>query len=181
MSAPDAIQQLVEKFQYNRQEYKNPNSNATQVRAEFIPPFWEALGWDVNHRAGYAMAFRDVVHEDEVKIGGSTKAPDYSFRVGGRRIFFLEAKKPSRDLKHDPEPAFQLRRYAYSAKLPVSMLTDFEELSIYDTRIKPAITDKSHIGRMTYYTFSDYIDKWAEINETFSKEAVMRGAFNRFV
>ena len=181
MSAPDAIQQLVEKFQYNLQEYKNPKYNETQVRVEFINPFWEALGWDVNNRAGHAMTYRDVVHEDEVKVGGSTKAPDYSFRIGGRRIFFLEAKKPSRDLKHDPEPAFQLRRYAYSAKLPVSMLSDFEELGIYDTRIKPAITDKSHVGRMTYYTYDEYIDKWDELAETFSKEAVMRGAFDRFV
>lgn len=181
MPAPDAIKKLVDQFQYNLREYKNPKYNETQVRVEFINPFWEALGWDVNNRAGYAMAFRDVVHEDEIKIGGSTKAPDYSFRIGGRRIFFLEAKKPSRDLKHDPEPAFQLRRYAYSAKLPVSMITDFEELGIYDTRLKPAITDKSHVARMTYYHFTQYLDKWDEINDSFSKEAVLRGAFDRFV
>ena len=87
MAAPDTIHQLVEKFKYNLREYKNPKYNETQVRVEFINPFWEALGWDVNNHAGYALAFRDVVHEDEVKVGGSTKAPDYSFRIGGRRPF----------------------------------------------------------------------------------------------
>jgi len=29
-----------------------------------------------------------------LKVGGATKAPDYSFRIGGTRKFFLEAKKP---------------------------------------------------------------------------------------
>lgn len=147
IQAPETIHQLVDKFHYNLHEYKNPRYSETQVRVEFINPFWEALGWDVLNKAGNAMAYRDVIHEAQIKIGGSTKAPDYAFKVGKECIFFLEAKKPSRDLKHDPEPAFQLRRYAYSAKLPVSILTDFEELSVYDTRIKPAITEKSHVAR----------------------------------
>jgi len=181
MPAPDIIHQLVDKFQYNLHEYKNPKYLETQVRVEFINPFWEALGWDVNNRAGWAMSYRDVVHEDQIRVGGGAKAPDYSFRVGGRRIFFLEAKKPSVDLKSNPEPAFQLRRYAYSAKLPISLLSDFEELSIYDTRLKPAISDKSHVGRMTYYTFNEYVEKWDEIAGTFSKESVQRGAFDRFI
>ena len=181
MPAPDIIHQLVEKFHYNLREYKNPKYLETQVRIEFINPFWEALGWDVSNRAGWAMTYRDVVHEDEVKVGGSTKAPDYSFRLGGRRIFFLEAKRPSLDLKSNPEPAFQLRRYAWSARLPVSLLTDFEELSIYDTRLKPSISDKSHVGRRLYYTFDEYVDKWDEIAETFSKEGVQRGGLQKFV
>ena len=40
MSAPESIQQLVEKFHYNLNEYKNPKYNETQVRVEFINPFW---------------------------------------------------------------------------------------------------------------------------------------------
>jgi len=43
-----------------------------------------------------AEPYREVIHEDAIKIGGRTKAPDYCFRVGGGvRIFFVEAKKPS--------------------------------------------------------------------------------------
>ena len=175
------ISELVEKFSRNIDEYKNPKYNETSVRVEFVNPFWEALGWDVHNKSGYAMAFRDVIHEDEVRVGHTTKAPDYSFRIGGKRIFFLETKKPSVDLKHDPAPAFQLRRYAYSAKLPVSLLTDFEEFIVYDTRLKPSISDKPHVGRMLYFTFEDYIDQWEFIRSVFSKEAVMRGDFDRYI
>ena len=85
------------------------------------------LAWDMSNSKGYAEAYKDVVHEDAVKIGRGTKAPDYAFRIGGVRKFFVETKAPHRNLKNDPHPAFQLRRYAWSAKLPLSILTDFEE------------------------------------------------------
>ena len=75
-----------------------------------------------------------MIHEDAIKIGGQTKAPDYCFRIGGARKFFLEAKKPSVGLKKSPDPAYQLRRYAWSAMLPVSILTNFAEFAIYDCR-----------------------------------------------
>src|SRR3989304_7772548 len=82
-------------------------------------------------------AYKDVIHEDAIKIGGYTKAPDYCFRIGGTRKFFVEAKKPAVDIRQDASPAFQLRRYAWSAQLPLSILTDFEEFAVYDCRIKP--------------------------------------------
>ena len=175
------IENLVEKFQRNLNEYKNPAYNETQIRVEFVNPFWEALGWDVNNKAGYAFTYRDVIHEDEVLVGRTTKAPDYSFRIGGTRVFFMETKKPSVDLKHNPAPAFQLRRYAYSAALPVSVLTDFEEFIVYDCRQKPAISDKPHTGRMMYLNFQDYIGKWDEITSIFSKESVMQGNLTRWI
>ena len=179
--SPQIISDLVKKFERNLDEYRNPKYNETQIRVEFVNPFWKALGWDVDNEKGYSLNYRDVIHDDELKVGRTTMAPDYAFRIGGRRIFFLETKKPALDLKHDSAPAFQLRRYAYSAKLPVSLLTDFEELIVYDCRLKPAITDKPHIGRMTYFTYQEYLKKWDEISRIFSKEAVMQGAFDRFI
>jgi len=114
-----------------------PVYKEAHVRQEFINPFFEALGWDMANLQGFAEAYKEVVHEDAVKMGAATKAPDYSFRVGGTRKFFVEAKTPSVNIKDDSEPAYQLRRYAWSAKLPLSILTDFEEFSVYSCREKP--------------------------------------------
>ena len=86
---------LVARFEQNTDLYKAQPYNETQVRREFIDPFFEALGWDVANKSGYAEAYKDVIHEDAIKVGGATKAPDYCFRIGGVRKFFLEAKKPS--------------------------------------------------------------------------------------
>lgn len=180
MPAPQAILDLVARFQEHRETYKSASYNETQVRRDFIDPFFRELGWDVDNRAGYAEAYRDVVHEDSVKISGATKAPDYGFRIGGQRKFFLEAKKPSVSIKSDVGPAYQLRRYAWSAKLPISVLSDFEEFAVYDCNKKPLPGDLASKGRILYYTFDQYVEKWDEIAGIFSKESVLKGSFDKF-
>ena len=135
------ISDLVERFERNIDAYHSPAYNETQLRIEFVDPFFEALGWDVTNKAGYAEQYKDVIHEDAIKIAGASKAPDYCFRIGGVRKFFLETKKPSIDIKSQTSPAYQLRRYAWSAKLPISILTGFEETAIYDCRVRPKLTD----------------------------------------
>jgi type I restriction-modification system DNA methylase subunit len=178
--AKQNIKKLVERFRYNLDVYKKSTYNETQVRIEFIDPFFEAMGWDVSNKQDHAEQYKDVVHEDAIKIGGSTKAPDYSFRIGGQRKFFVEAKKPSVNIKEDISPSYQLRRYAWSAKLPLSIVTDFEEFSVFDCRIKPNQTDKVAVGRIAYYTFEEYLDKFDEIYDVFSKEAILKGSFDRY-
>ena len=178
--APEAVSHLVERFARNAETYKNPTYNETQVRREFIDPFFKALGWDVDNEQGYAEAYKDVIHEDAIKVGGVTKAPDYCFRIGGTRKFFLEAKKPAIPLKDHAESAFQLRRYAWSAKLPLSILTDFEELAVYDCRIRPRQTDKSSASRTMYFTYDEYEDRWDELASVFSRDAVLKGSFDKY-
>ena len=180
MPAPALIHELVERFDRNRDAYHSGQYNETQARREFIDPFFEALGWDVNNRQGYAEAYKDVIHEDAIKIGGATKAPDYCFRIGGTRKFFVEAKKPSIKLRDDISAAFQLRRYAWSAKLPLSLLTDFDEFAIYDCRGKPDKSDKPSAGRVLMLDYGDYLPRWDEIAGIFSREAILRGSFDQY-
>ena len=180
MPVPKEVLKLIENFERNLDAYRSGKYNETQVRREFIDPFFKALGWDIDNTQGYAEAYKDVIHEDAIKIGNSTKAPDYSFRVGGQRKFFLEAKKPSVNVKSDIEPAFQLRRYAWSAKLPLSIVTDFEEFAIYDCRQKPVKTDKASKARLFYCKFDQYAEKWDEIASIFSKDAILKGSFDKY-
>ncbi len=180
MGAPAKIIDLIDRFYRNANSYRSEQYNETQVRREFIDPFFNCLGWDVDNTQGFAEAYKDVIHEDAIKIGGQTKAPDYSFRIGGTRKFFLEAKRPLVNLKIDPVPAFQLRRYAWSARLPLSILTDFEEFAVYDCRVKPAQTDKASAARIRFLTFTEYAEQWDSIAEIFSKEAVLKGSFDKF-
>ena len=179
-NVPIRVIELVETFDRNIEAYKNQQYKEAQLCREFIDPFFHALGWDVANEKGYAPAYKDVIHEDAIKIGGYTKAPDYCFRIGETRKFFLEAKKPSIDIKGDPHPAYQLRRYAWSAKLPLSILTDFEEFAVYDCQIRPKQTDKSGTARIMYYTYKDYIDNWDKIETIFSKDAIKKGSFDKF-
>ncbi len=175
------VSSLIDRFQQNIEAYRSPAYNESQLRIEFIDPFFEALGWDVTNKAGYAEQYKDVIHEDAIKVAGATKAPDYCFRIGGARKFFLETKKPSIDIKEQTSPAYQLRRYAWSAKLPLSILTNFEELAVYDCRLRPKQSDKPSLGRVRYYTFAQYLDSFEEIHNLLSKESVLKGSFDKFV
>ena len=95
MPAPAAVLELVSRFEQHLEAYRDGKYNETQLRRDFLDPFFKSLSWDMDNEQGYAEAYRDVVHEDEVRISGALKAPDYGFRVGGTRKFFVEAKKPS--------------------------------------------------------------------------------------
>src|SRR5512147_3025279 len=117
--AKRSIGERVELFARNLDQYHHPDYKEAHVRREFLDPFFEALGWDVSNRQGWAEQYKEVVNEDALKSSGTTQAPDYSFRIGGVRKFFVEAKKPARALKTDASSAYQLRRYAWSAKLPL--------------------------------------------------------------
>ena len=176
MSVPQELPELVERFNTNREAYRSGQYNETQLRREFIDPFFQLLGWDVNNEKGYAEAYKDVIHEDSIKVGGVTKAPDYCFRIGGTRKFFVESKRPSVNIKDDISPAFQLRRYAWSAKLPLSILTDFEEFAVYDCRVKPNKADKASTARIIYISnCAEFAQYWDEIASIFSRESVLKG------
>ncbi|MGA7385836.1 MAG: type I restriction enzyme HsdR N-terminal domain-containing protein [Methylocella sp.] len=177
---PQEVSALVIRFEEQRDDYKSASYKEAQLRQDFINPFFRALGWDMDNIQGHAEAYRDVIHEDVVRIGGGVKAPDYSFRIGGVRKFFVESKKPSAAIKDNPEPAFQVRRYAWSAKLPLSILTNFDEFAVYDCRIKPAKDDPASKARVFYTQFTNYAAKWDWIASVFSKDAILKGSFDRY-
>ncbi len=180
LSAPKEIAELVERFDRYQENYKSSQYNETQVRREFVDPFFKALGWDMDNIQGYAEAYKEVIHEDAIRVEESARAPDYCFRIGGVRKFFVETKKPSVNLKDDIVPAFQVRRYAWSAKLALSILTDFEEFAVYDCRIKPDKTDKASKARTFYFHYKEYVERWDEIVGIFSKESILKGSFDKY-
>src|SRR2546423_14082453 len=98
MLVPDSILGLVEKFNASSEEYLSHSYKEARLRVDFVNPFFEALGWDIANEERRAELYREVVYEDSVKIGNAPKAPDYSFRLGGERKFFVETKQPATNL-----------------------------------------------------------------------------------
>jgi hypothetical protein len=180
MPAPAIVLDLVERFHQHLATYKQNSYNEEQLRIEFLNPMFQALGWDMENAQGYAAAYKEVIHEDAIRVAGVTKAPDYAFRIGGVRKFFLEAKKPAVNIKDDIHPAYQLRRYAWSARLPLSILCDFEEFAVYDCRIKPDKGDPASTARVMYLRYTDYAARWDEIAGIFSKDAILKGSFDQY-
>jgi len=179
--AYEKIANLVDRFHEHIMEYKQNKYNEHQTRVDYINPLFKALGWDMDNEQGYAEAYREVIHEDKVKVGSSTKAPDYGFTLFGQRKFFVDAKKPSINIKGDIGPAYQIRRYGWSAKVPISVVTDFEEFSIYDCTKKPKPTDKASVSRIKYITYDQYLDEFDFLWDIFAKENLPKGRFDKYV
>jgi hypothetical protein len=175
------LKDLVDNFSANIDQYKRPDYKEARTRVDFIDKFFELLDWDLSNKQGFAEAYRDVIREDDIRIEGNQKAPDYCFKIGTERKFFVEAKKPSVNIKDDIGAAYQLRRYAYSAKLPLSILTDFHEFAVYDTRIMPKPKDNASVARIFYCQFNEYEQNFDFIYNTFSKSAILKGSFDRYV
>jgi len=149
-SPPKPVVDLVERFERNRKVFLFLGCKEEQLRRESGPcP-------TIRHSDFVNRTFlgKPVIHEESIKacpernrwVAGATKAPDYTFRIGGRRVFFAEARKPSVNIATDASPALQLRRYAGSARLPLSTLTDFEEFAVYDHRQKPVEIDRTSVA-----------------------------------
>lgn len=179
-SPPTSVLALVERFERNRAAYEATEYKELELREEFLNPLMAALGWDVNNIRGYAETYKEVVHEPALTVHGAPRAPDYSFRIGGARKFFVEAKKPSVNIKNEPGAAFQLRRYAWSADLPLGVLTNFKEWAVYDCRARPRENESAANSRILYLKCTEYATRWNELVSLFSRDAVLKGDFDRF-
>ena len=168
MTAPQSLHKLVADFERGEGRFLQADYNESQLRQEFVNPFFAALGWDVGNS-------RQVLHEASLRSGRSVKHPDYSFLAGARRVFYVETKKPAIDIGASFDPALQLRSYGWSGNTAVGILTNFAEFAVYDCRIQPQQGDSPATARLLHLDYGQYLDEWALLHSAFSREAVQQG------
>ena len=174
------IKELVEKYENNRKHYLSHSYNESQLRTDFIEPFFELLGWDIKNTSGKMTNEREVLVEEPLKKNAlaNTKKPDYTFRLFDTRKFFVEAKKPSVKVHENPESARQIRTYGFTAKLKISALSNFEYLAIYDCSRQVGVNDTASHSRINLYHYTEYIDKLEEIKKQLGQKSVYGGLFD---
>lgn len=179
--ALDRVVDLVESFRQNEADYLSEGYNETQARTDFISPLLNALGWDVYNIRRQALRLREVIEEATVEVSEErlSKRPDYELRLARQRKLFVEAKKPSVRIGHDRASAFQVRRYGYSGSLPVSVLTNFHQLAVYDCAPVPAETDEAHVARLWLLNYDQFPEHFDELWEVLSRESIYSGEFDR--
>lgn len=175
-----SIKDLVEKYKKERDTYLSERYNESQLRADFLDEFFELLGWDIKNTSGKSTFEREVILEEGLQTGKTSKKPDYTFRLYNERKFFLEAKKPHVKIENIDEPAFQVRRYGFTAKLKISVLSNFEYLIIYDCSAPVAKGETHNSYRIKKYHFTEYEEKFNEIKNLLGKDAVYNGNFDKY-
>ena len=172
------VQRLVENFAKQVEHYRDDQYNEAQLRASFLNPFFSALGWDLRDKA--AKRNRDVLLEETVRKGASMGRVDYVFSIERARKFFVEAKKPSVNIEKHRDSAYQIREYGWWNKIPICVLTDFEEFAIYNTRHKPhKQKDTAKTRRLKYLRYEEYLENWDFLRDTFSRKAVAGGSLEK--
>ena len=173
------IKKLVEKYNADRNFYLTNKYNETLLRSDFLDPFFELLGWDIKNNTGKPTNEREVILEEALKENASenSKKPDYTFRLFSERKFFLEAKKPCVAIESNNDSAKQIRRYGFTAKLKISVLSNFEYLIIYDTSVKVDKDDTFQKALIKKYHYTEYESKFEEIKKLLGHDAVYSDAF----
>lgn len=173
------IKQLVDKYNSNRNQYITSGYNETLLRSDFLDPLFELLGWDIKNNSGMPTNEREVILEEPLKanVFENSKKPDYTFRLFSERKFFLEAKKPNVDIQNNNETAKQIRRYGFTAKLKISVLSNFEYLIIYDCSVKVEKEDTYQKALIKKYHYTEYESKFDEIKKLLGRDVVYNGQF----
>ena len=74
MGAPEKIKSLVESFNLHIEDYKTGNKNETELRIQYLNPFFAELGWDVSSTSRLTAQIDQLVYqlygltEEEIKI-----------------------------------------------------------------------------------------------------------------
>lgn len=181
----EQLKVLVDSFSKGNAEYTNSKYSEAQLRIDFLNPLIKCFGWDVDNETKKTQLYREVIQEESIDVEEENKItkknPDYTLKQFGERSLFIEAKKVSIDITKEKAPAFQTRRYGWSANLPFSVLTNFNDLVIYDCTTKPELNDNSSCNRYKVFHFSNFLDQIDEIYALLSFDAVKAGSLESIV
>ncbi len=161
--AKKKIRELIDKYEREKSAGKLKAYNEAETQSVFIDPLFQALGWE--------MSNRDEVGRENTLSSGRV---DYSFRVAGIIKFFLETKSIKAALDK-PEYAEQVLNYAWHKGVVWAVLTDFEEIKVFNAEIKTRSVAENQFFEISY---SEYLDKFDQL-WLLSKESIEQGLIDR--
>ena len=98
------LNRLVGYFGERLSELKRSSYVEAQLRDDFLNPFFRALGWDMENRAGMIQQKREVEIESRKRIGGRQK------RAGRDNLYMY--------MRHWTASLLKRERYALFKRLP---------------------------------------------------------------
>jgi len=169
--AREKIQQLMDSYDSIVYEGKKSRYSEADVGSKFILPLLSALGWDITK-------IEDVKEQRRTLTG----IADYSLlNIGGTSKIFLELKKFEEDLdgsrrvggkiKSFPQMAID---YAWQSRADWAVLTNFEEIRLYYSRVK-----KPEEGLIFKLKYHEYLTKFEKL-WLLSKESVVSGLLDTY-
>lgn len=173
------LQQLIEKYQTFKEQGRLDLSSEETMRM-WISEFIAIFDWDVMDTSQILQ--EKVLSREEkerlAEIGSTSTRPDYTFKRGGEKLTFLDAKGTYVNLETDSASAFQIKSYGWSIKAPCAFITNFEEFVIYDCTYIPAQNQARNLGRV-YLNIDNYLENLELLEEHLLRSNILNGKLSQ--
>ncbi|MGN0028292.1 MAG: Eco57I restriction-modification methylase domain-containing protein [Marinilabiliaceae bacterium] len=161
MARIDDFKQFVARYQSACAQGDLNGASEETIRA-WINQMLGIFGWDVKNTSHVQqeIPLEPTERQSLNEIGSTNTRPDYTLVNGRVRLFFLDAKKRAVCIKDDKNVAFQIRSYGWSVGAKYSVVTNMDELAVYDCAAMPRHSDNANFARSVYLKVEDYADNF---------------------
>ena len=168
------LQELVAQYKTAKLAGNLNNASETTIRM-WINNLLEVFGWDVRNTHQVLQERRLDADQRQrlTEIESTNTRPDYTLVNGEVVLSFIDAKGLNVNIENDNKVSFQIRSYGWSACTAYSIVTNFEELAIYDCTQKPSISQNSSVARVVYLTIDEYVDHFDDLLLYLSRQSVI--------
>jgi len=186
------LKKLIAFYEGDKKYFDSFKFDEHKTRTDLIDTLFEILGWDISNRRDVHYHLREVEEEDKLYFEGGNKRVDYSLRLNGRNVLFveakaayanLEAKKGEQRYGSREKYYFQAKRYGWSSSaVDIAVLTNFKQFRVFDCTKKPEL-NRPDVGLIEKFSldYTDYLANFDVLYDTFSREAVLGGSLDRLL
>ena len=161
------LSSLIKRYQEAKDNGQLQNASEATMRA-WIDELLSLFGWDVQNTqqvlTEHTLNKRERIRLNE--IGSTNTRPDYTLVNGRVKLAFVDAKSLDVNIENDKGVAFQIRSYGWSIGAPFSVVTNFEQLAIYDCSVMPDVNNDASFARLYLLKYDQYEEK-SDVLETF--------------
>lgn len=134
MATIDNLKSLVDRYQTAKVNGSLDNSSEATMRT-WIDELLSVFGWNVQD-THQVLTERTLDKEERRKlkaIGSTNVRPDYTLVNGKVPLAFVDAKSLDVNIETSKDVAFQIRSYGWSIGAPFSIVTNFEQLAVFNS------------------------------------------------
>ncbi len=156
----DGLSSLVRRYQEAKDKGQLQDASEATMRA-WIDELLSLFGWDVQNTQ-QVLTEHTLNRTERARlneIGSTNTRPDYTLVNGRVKLAFVDAKSLDVNIENDKSVAFQIRSYGWSIGAPFSVVTNFEQLAIYDCSVMPDVNDDANVARYDLLRYDQYEEK----------------------
>ncbi|WP_377888881.1 Eco57I restriction-modification methylase domain-containing protein [Alkalihalobacillus sp. R86527] len=156
------LSELIREYKMHKLTNDHENITEETIRG-YLNKMLEFFGWNV-------LNTNEVIQEKRLsgkykeklsEIESTHSKPDYQLLKGRAIQAFVDAKDLKVDITNDSSVAYQIRSYGWSAQVPCSFVSNFEQFGIFNTKFEPDPTFGANYGAGTLFLeIDEYIEKF---------------------